>query len=136
LEKILKAYQEQIDTLRRRVDRLERNQVTLSAGSGWIPVSSFEGTWENAGSPFDSVAYRKINGAVQLRGVIAAGTSSAVAFILPTGYRPNSPKSFIVPNNNSAILGSVEIATDGAVYVYSNASPEFAYLDGIEFIYE
>lgn len=58
---------------------------SIPTDSGWITVSSFTNSFSGT-----SVAYRKINNVVYLRGHISGGTPASAAFTLPTGFRPTT----------------------------------------------
>lgn len=51
--------------------------------SGWISVTSFTNGYSGT-----SVAYRRLNNVVYLRGRLTGGTAGQGAFVLPDGYRP------------------------------------------------
>lgn len=90
---------------------------TNPSDSGWItPV--LQNSWSQYNG-WEPVSYRKINGIVYLRGLLAVGsrTNGAVIFNLPVGFRPSS-------NSHTPVLGSdgvanqrVNIMADGNVQV-------------------
>jgi hypothetical protein len=57
--------------------------------SGWIPAILQNGYTNLDATQFDSAGYRKVNGIVYLRGMLANGTrtSATIIFTLPPGYR-------------------------------------------------
>jgi hypothetical protein len=68
---------------------LWKNQTAAEAGlqaledTGWISVTSFNNSFSGT-----SVAYRRINNVVYLRGRLSGGTAGQGAFFLPEGFRP------------------------------------------------
>ena len=107
----------------------------LIADSGWIVIGAagappFQNAWTNYGSPFSTAAYRKINGVVRLRGLIASGTMSAAAFTLPAGYRPTQQWLFGTISNSS--IGRVDVTTAGVVMPSLGSNAWYA-LDGLSF---
>ena len=70
--------------------RLSRfGNSTISPDTGWRGVV-FENGWRDYGAPWESTAYRRMNGMVYLRGLTIVGTAgwNIPAFTLPYGFRP------------------------------------------------
>lgn len=92
-------------------DRLPKNEAWSTVGSTGKPV--FQNGWENAtgdNSDWNSglvndgyrLQYRKdATGRVFIRGQIQNGTTNAIIFVLPVGYRPNKDVVFTVSCNIS-----------------------------------
>jgi hypothetical protein len=93
--------------------------------SGWINVSSLS---NNFTAP-TTVAYRKLNGVVYLRGNLFNGTANTGAFTLPTGYRPSVEVVVPVQKYGTADLAYVTVGTNGVVLPNSTA----AWLSGVCF---
>lgn len=88
--------------------------------------------WVSYGNGYASPAYTKDNdGVVRLKGVICNGTIGAVAFVLPTGYRPATAVSLGTISNDH--IGKVVIATNGNVSILSPSTNEWITLDGLTF---
>lgn len=93
------------------------DQVNLNASdiaalktAPWINASYLNGWTTFTG--YQPAAYRKIGDMVQVRGIIALGSMNAVAFILPTGYRP--PMDLILPQRCSGnTSGTLIIRANG-----------------------
>lgn len=95
---------------------------------------AFVNSWVNFGAPYLGVAFTKLpNGKVQVRGSIKSGTSPAVIFTLPPGYRPSASVVFAVATSGGVnVLGSVMVAANGEVSAVSTNNA-FVPLDVIEF---
>ena len=93
--------------------------------SGWINVSSLA---NNFTAP-TTVAYRKLNGVVYLRGNLFNGTANTGAFTLPVGYRPSVEVVVPVQKYGTSNLDYVTIGTNGVVLPNSTA----AWLSGVCF---
>jgi hypothetical protein len=100
------------------------NGATLE-DTGWISVTSFNNSFTGA-----SVAYRKINNVVHLRGRISGGTAGAGAFVLPVGYRPSTIE-VVIPTQTygTSNINYTAVGNDGNVV--PNASS--AWLSSISF---
>ena len=85
--------------------------------SGWINVSSLS----NSFTAPTTVAYRKLNGVVYLRGNLFNGTANTTAFTLPSGYRPSVEVVVPVQKFGTADIAYVTVATSGAVTPNSTA---------------
>lgn len=81
------------------------------ADSGWITVSSFS----NSFTATNTVAYRKLNGVVYLRGSVNGGTANTTAFTLPTGYRPAAGGTYSTQNYGTSNMTYITVNTDGTV---------------------
>lgn len=91
----------------------------LSVQEAWT-APSLGTDWSNYGSGFSTAGYWKDSlGVVHLRGVLnyVGSDSAAVAFTLPSGYRPALIGLFPahVFNGSAFSLGRIDITTGGAV---------------------
>jgi hypothetical protein len=86
--------------------------------SGWIAVTSFA---NNFTAP-TSVAYRKINNVVYMRGNLFEGTSNTTAFTLPEQYRPSIDVVVPVQKFGTSVNDYVTVYTDGRVTPNSTAA--------------
>ena len=93
--------------------------------TGWTTVSSFT----NGFSSVATVAYRRINNVVYLRGNLQGGTANTGAFVLPSGYRPIANVVFPVQQYGTGSINYVTIGSDGVVLM--NASS--GWLSGVIF---
>lgn len=93
--------------------------------SDWITISSFSNGW-TAGSV--TPAYRRVGTRLQMRGRINAGSGSATAFTLPSGYRPQT--TIVVNTATTSNANAVQIDSSGNVT--PNASVNTS-LDGVFF---
>ena len=79
--------------------------------TGWISVTSFS----NGFTAPTSVAYRKINNVVYMRGNVNNGTPNSVAFVLPDGYRPSVDVVIPVQQYGTANTSYVTVYANGNV---------------------
>lgn len=86
--------------------------------SGWINVSSLA----NGFTAPTTVAYRKLNGVVYLRGNLYNGTANTGAFTLPSGYRPSVDVVVPVQKYGTSDNAYVTVGTDGVVVPNSTAA--------------
>jgi hypothetical protein len=86
------------------------NGATLE-DTGWTTVSTFA----NSFSAVASVAYRRINNVVYLRGNVTGGTAGTGAFTLPVGYRPSLSTVIPVQQFGTGNITYVTVGTDGVV---------------------
>jgi hypothetical protein len=93
--------------------------------TGWITISSFSNSYNG----YNSIAYRKLNNVVYLRGAIKDGTANATAFTLPSGYRPSQGVVFACQKFGTTGVDYVSINSDGTV-VPNSAN---AWLSGVVF---
>ena len=79
--------------------------------TGWISVTSFNNNFSGG-----SVAYRRINNVVYLRGRVSGGTAGAGAFFLPEGFRPSTIE-VVIPcqQYGTANTTYVSVGNDGNV---------------------
>ena len=97
----------------------------LLQDSGWINVSSLS----NSFTAPTTVAYRKLNGVVYLRGNLFNGTANTTAFTLPTEYRPSVDVVVPAQKYGTSNIDYVTVSTSGAVIPNSTA----AWLSGVCF---
>ncbi|HEX8774902.1 MAG TPA: hypothetical protein VF735_15115 [Pyrinomonadaceae bacterium] len=88
-------------------------------------------SWVNFGGVNAPAGYYKRNGRVFLRGLIKSGTIGAVAFTLPTGYRPAYYHYFAVVTYDY-VFAAVYVQDNGDVFI-KNGNNTFVSLDGISF---
>jgi hypothetical protein len=100
------------------------NGATLE-DTGWTAVTSFFNGYSGGGS----IAYRKINNVVYLRGRVSGGGANSLAFNLPSGYRPSTEMVFPVQQFGTANINYITINTDGNVIPNGTA----AWLSGVIF---
>jgi hypothetical protein len=101
---------------------------TASSGSSgltttaWTAVT-FAGTWANYGSGYQGMEYRKVGDMVQLRGVIAGGTSGTTVCTLPAGFRPPAQtQTGMRAGTGANSAGLMDVNTNGVVIVYSEGA--------------
>jgi hypothetical protein len=87
------------------------------ADSGWTAVTSFTNSFSGT-----SVAYRKINNVVYLRGNLTGGTAESTAFNLPADYRPAVDIVIPVQKFGTTDLSYVTVYTNGNVTPNSTAA--------------
>ena len=80
--------------------------------AGPVPLSLVNG-WTNAPFGTSSTTVEEVNGIVQFRGAIAAGTA-AVAFTLPAALRP-ATNVFVPVDLCNATKGRLDITSSGVV---------------------
>jgi hypothetical protein len=106
------------------------------APSPFTRVTSFQNTYTATDSTNHPVGYRRDqNGAVELRGQISGGASSAgnVAFNLPIGYRPEK-RVYAMGVNNSGAVALIIIDINGNVVPQGIGSGANLRLDCIRFM--
>ena len=64
--------------------------------------------------------YLSHDGETRIRGMITGGVAGTVAFILPTGYRPEYTERFVVPNDVSGETAIVQVDPNGNVTILSD----------------
>jgi hypothetical protein len=91
--------------------------------------------WINALGYELAYAYRDKENRVWLGGVASrsVATSDNILAVLPTQFRPASPKSLIFYSNNSSGNYTLIISTNGEMRVLGPSSFTWAYLDGLSF---
>lgn len=103
--------------------------------SGWLDPTLISGSQPTSTNYL--CKYRKINGIVYIKGVIAGLTGASQLFTLPTGYRPTGYQRFITNTGNTATTSNVvRIASNGEVLLQntSNTGTFEITLDGISFV--
>jgi len=130
----------------------ERVDVTINSsggGSGTVALDSwhtvggggepaFQNSWVSfdGGTTFEVPAFRKFeDGRVQLRGSAKGGAVNTVIFTLPVGYRPPKTLRFAPMGSAAASTawGQVNIAADGTVTGWGDATTTLLSLDGVIF---
>ena len=105
------------------------NEKSDNTNENWI-APTFQNSWVNYGSPFQTAGYYKKDNRVYLRGLVKNGTVGQSIFTLPVNYRPTATEIFSV--NSIAAFGSVYIASNGQVLANNGNNGWFS-LDGISF---
>jgi hypothetical protein len=100
---------------------MKRYSTGALSGPKWNAPTLLN-SWVNFGAPYQTSGYRMRGAEVLLRGMIKSGTVPAVAFSLPTGFRPGSDESFIVRAGNTFGVVTVTSAGDVTVEIGSNAN--------------
>ncbi|MEV5138419.1 hypothetical protein AB0K71_05675 [Streptomyces syringium] len=105
-------------------------------GETWTALP-LAGGWTDFGAPFQTSIYtKKIDGMVQLAGVIKPGTATNGTTVanLPAGYRPAADHIFKVSAGGAGIHADVYVRSSGAVQI-QNTSGTIAWLSlsGIRF---
>lgn len=104
----------------------------------WIaPTLTTTGTpWVNFGSPRATAGYRRKNGVVHLKGMVANGTASVI-FTLPPGFRPAATDRWDVPASGGTASIEIGSAGDVVVAVYKGGGdPSAVSLAPISFVAE
>lgn len=78
------------------------------------------------------IKYCMFNGLVHLRGVGKDGTTDAVVFTLPEGFRPEGTLYFPAVGTS----GVIEVHSDGVVRSSGAASGNYLFFDSVQFIPE
>lgn len=102
---------------------------------GALGQPTFQNSWVNYGSGYQSLAFRKVNDKVELRGAIKSGSLGAV-FTLPVGYWPPATFGGVVPSNTGNALAYFEVSTIGVVSINSygsGASNSYNSFDQVDF---
>lgn len=108
--------------------------VFVNGKDSWHNVSGgvgFQNSWDNYGTPYQNVRYKKEGNFVVLDGGLldGGGGTGTVAFTLPTGYRPLKQKEYPHPDDGGS--GYFTIYTNGDVKVTFSSVPPIHSLDGI-----
>lgn len=98
---------------------------------------SFESSWVNFGSVYNTAAfYKDMQGVVHLKGLVKNGTvgSAETVFTLPEGYRPPARYLFdaVSESGGSVIQSRIDIGTDGRIIPVVGGNT-FLSLDSIAF---
>ena len=89
------------------------------------PSAGFQNSWDNVGTPYEDLMYRKGASGLEFQGHVSGGASGTVAFIVIEDHRPFKNVSFLtdVGDIGSFVVGRVEIdATTGEVTITFPAS--------------
>lgn len=87
----------------------DKNTITYS--QSWTALSLVN-QWVDYGGVYSSPRYRRINGRVEIRGLVKNG-SGTIAY-LPAGFRPAQYLIFSTTTNPN-VYGRINIHTDGAI---------------------
>ena len=94
---------------------------TITSTHATPAAVSYENSWVDYGAPFNGVKYYKdASGLVHVEGEMKSGTVGAVAFTLPSGYRPSGSLQFVSMTNTGA--GAITVDTSGGVTVNSGGN--------------
>ncbi len=103
----------------------ELNSVKASkTQENWIAPTLLNG-WVNIGGVFDNTGYFKDSiGMVHLRGLLKSGTTNTntVIFALPVGYKPLGSNAYSVYSNDGAVVGTVQVTSDGYIKIISGGN--------------
>lgn len=123
--------------------RCNGGDPTLAASwSAWHPFGGGDNAWTAASmlngwvrydATYTPPQFRKINGRVEIQGMIRSGTMPSVAFNLPVGYRPVWRLLFDAISNTAQ--GRIDVTPNGDVHIM-NGSNAWVSLDGIYFLAE
>lgn len=113
------------------------NSIPLEA----LQTPTFQNSWVNAfsggGGEDDGKYWKNPFGEVELKGVIAGGSTTSIAFTLPSGYRPPFQMRFPVLTATGATesekVGAVTVNTNGTVAISYPSGTGTVYLNGIRF---
>uniref|UniRef100_A0AAU8B0H2 Receptor-binding protein n=1 Tax=Dulem virus 36 TaxID=3145754 RepID=A0AAU8B0H2_9CAUD len=134
------AFNDWFDTLKGKlgtdVATSLQNQIdALSADTGWKSITSFENSFTQASTEWDSqCAYRKVGKTVYLRGSVKSpsswdGQTFLNICVLPTGYRPAKRKYYFTTMNRRR-MARLLVDTTGAVGIdWAIDIPTGNYLD-------
>jgi len=119
-----------------RLSVLESKKAEKDAPA-WISPTFVNG-WINYSSSYQPAGYYKDSqGIIHLRGLISSGTSGTgiQIFNLPRGYRPKKAILFNIGTSNGTALvaATLEIATDGVVYLGFGGGNTWLSLENISF---
>lgn len=122
-----------------RISVLESKKAEKDAPA-WIMPTLLNG-WKNYSASYQPAGYYKDSqGVVHLRGLISSGTSNTGTFIfnLPKGYRPQKATLFSVLTSNGTVLvaATLEIASNGVVYLGFAGGNTWLSLENISFLAE
>lgn len=94
--------------------------TTVSPGptqdTPWTAVT-FQNSWANYGSGYQTCQYRRVGDMLQLRGVMTGGVSGSVPFTLPAGYRV--PALIEVSVIGTGTAPRLALQTDGSVTCFA-----------------
>lgn len=109
--------------------------VTTITDSTWT-VATLTAPWVAFGSGLRTPGYRrKLNGEVQLRGMIKSGAAGGTIFTLPVGMRPTEPETFICAAGGPG-AARVDVSASGVVSVNAfigAGTNSYVSLSGISF---
>jgi hypothetical protein len=106
--------------------------IAAITATSWANVS-FENSWVNLGSGYQSAQYRKVGDIVYLRGSIKDGSSGTTAFTLPANFRPPAHVQYATRGNVSGTVAFCTVFSSGAVEPVSSGFMASHTLDGISF---
>lgn len=113
---------------------LEARLTTLEVGrvddTGWITGTLGTG-WSNYGAGFSTLAYRRKNGIVYVKGLLAGGTTANPLTTLPPGFRPLETKIF--SSNAGNVFCRLDVANTGTIMWNVGGTSGFISLDVISF---
>lgn len=100
--------------------------------TGWIAPTLLNG-WTNYGAPWSTAGYRRKNGIVYLRGLVANGSKTNVPiFTLPAGFRIGQD-GHMLANTSDTMPATYQVLANGNVMWRGGGNAYFG-LDGTAFI--
>ncbi|MBN9376314.1 MAG: hypothetical protein J0I40_13180 [Cellulomonas sp.] len=124
---IAPVYVDQLDVglVLRNVTTSDANWATIANDStAWTTPTLVNGWLVYSNPPYESPAYRKLNGVVYLAGFIKSGSTGTI-FTLPAGFRPTKVATFVVASGTGSAVVAVNSTTlpaDGQVQVAAYGS--------------
>lgn len=103
------------------------------AQEAWIAPTLLNG-WVNAGG-FGTAYFKDEFGFVHLKGLVSSGSLGVTVFTLPEGYRPaiSTPISSVYRSGGTYGSYSVNINTDGTIFLFGTAGTTWNALNNISF---
>lgn len=102
----------------------EVNRMTplVVAPTAWTNPTFMNG-WVNYGTPYAPVQYRKVGDLAYIRGLMKSGATSAVAFMMPIGFRP--PQTLQFPAQAGGLFSFFEVLSSGEVIITAGSNAAF-----------
>lgn len=115
---------------------ISKHRASDHQDTGWIEAVLLNG-WANYGAPFETVAFRKINGVVYIKGFTnSAGTRTAETsiFELPEGFRPEADKHQpVITDVHPTVPQRVKITAAGGFLVNDIPASTWVSFAGISY---
>lgn len=104
---------------------------------GTATFVALQNSWAQAGGSYKTAGFsRSADGYVQMTGAMTGGTLGAVAFTLPSGYRPGGDVSFAVANMSGPSTSYVSISASTGGVTINGANNTHLALDACRFLAE
>jgi hypothetical protein len=101
----------------------------VGGDTGWIGFV-YQNGWRDYGAPWETGQYRRLNGVVYIKGMLAGGTlGSAVITNLPAGFRCTGDKHVAVASG--AAYGQINVFQDGRITCNAPLSASWLSLSNI-----